>query len=647
MYQHGLRKGRALHCDVRWDFGFYVVPVRGLTQLKFTKHFFVASISGAYSVDMMQIPKADSIPIDPEEASFLTTFPAEMRNLIYDLLFKKDKPILLHNAEAFHPKEPSLEEYFNVDDYALGMQNYWKRYEEDVGLDEEFRHNFGDGLNLLSSCRQLYHEASGVLYGQNTFIISGVLSLHDTNEYYAISRSRYDDPTYSPPMYAARWLSSLGSQAELLSEVIIDTDALCLPNCFHSVRGYNILPLSGRASYHLEYQSSNFTEEEMSTIHRTKTLNNLLTALVEKNTFNLRRFDISSWLLQSIEVSKAGTRGFVKFYNPDPPVPPHMQDHRFTRSNFEVSSQGRHMTWAPRTPPKFTDMPPHIMSRIYKFACYNPYGVTFNLDTHTLHGVNMDLFHWGRFVLGNAELASSVSHMNRVTIKATSDRVVTNFNGFGYINHLTLQKSKHRAPKIFEGMINQARTDPEPLTLSLEIYPSHAATLSDVRVDIESIMHLLLKYKLHPKATIKLTLICPSGWQEQTSISIAKLQRQLFLLFSDMISEMKKLTFLKRPSHFLTWELWINGHGKLLNAIYPESSFKYAYRYGNLSEAEIDVLGSRRSIDLIHPQTNRRYPNDLLSAWKLLRNMHWPEWEERSLRLEQLIPPYEEESDDD
>ncbi|KAI1508562.1 hypothetical protein L13192_07210 [Pyrenophora tritici-repentis] len=191
---------------------------------------------------MMQIPKADSVPMDAEEASFLTTLPAEMRSSIYELLFKKDKPILLHNAAAFHPEEPSQLQWPHTDDaYSQNMREYWESYEEDAGLDEEFRHNFGDGLALLSSCRQLYHEASGVLYGHNSFIISRAVIRHDETDTY--DTSIYEHQEYLPPIHAAHCLSNLGSQAELLRKVIIDTDTLCPVKCDYSSEVYNILPL--------------------------------------------------------------------------------------------------------------------------------------------------------------------------------------------------------------------------------------------------------------------------------------------------------------------------------------------------------------------------------------------------------------------
>lgn len=79
-------------------------------------------------------------------------------------------------------------------------------------------HSLQQGLPLLRACRQIHHEASGVLYRSNTFIIS-----------------RPDDPhtlwdvdlQIQRLEYALSWLSRLGSQQSRPTEVLIDASAMC------------------------------------------------------------------------------------------------------------------------------------------------------------------------------------------------------------------------------------------------------------------------------------------------------------------------------------------------------------------------------------------------------------------------------------
>jgi hypothetical protein len=47
------------------------------------------------------IPKTTSGPANPNQPSFLMTLPPEIRNRIYELLFKRDEPVLLHDGEAY------------------------------------------------------------------------------------------------------------------------------------------------------------------------------------------------------------------------------------------------------------------------------------------------------------------------------------------------------------------------------------------------------------------------------------------------------------------------------------------------------------------------------------------------------------------
>ena len=607
----------------------------------------------------MQTPRTASSPANPGKASFLTILPAEMRNLIYELLFKKDEPVLLHNSKAFHPKEPTQLEWPHAEDYSRHKKDYFESYERDAGLDEEFSHNFCNGINLLLTCHQLHDEASGVLYAQNTFIISRVLDRHDFTDKYG--PLEYNNSEYFPPMYAARWLSSLGSQVGLLQKVIIDIDAMCPLHCACSMKEYNILPLmrfiwsnpigknvvtfgqTGRILDHTRFQPPDLPEEEICPVHRANTLNNLLAVFVDKDTLRLRRFHTFNRLLQSIEIPNASGEGYVTFKSPY--HPPYTLGQHFT-----VSPQGRHVEWAPRKRPKFTNLPPEIVSRIYEFACYNPDGITFDLDTYTAHGLNIGLFHWTRSVRSNTDLASNVAHVNHVTIRATSNTVITNFNDFGHLPSLLYKPWAGHRPGLFEYMIIQASTDCKPLTVSLEINAPHAATLSEVRINIDKLMILIQEYECHPNATLKVTLTCPSGWKGETSISIAKLQRQLFLLLSDMISEMRKtpLTTETIPAFRLSpREIWIDGHGKPVNVSYPDTGISCAFRHDHLTQTELEVLGLHRSIALIRTDSQLRNPSSLRITWNALRMIHWPEWKERSANLDGMILPEEHDASEE
>jgi hypothetical protein len=57
------------------------------------------------------IPKTISAPADPNAPSFLTTLQPEIRMRVYEVLFKRDERVLVHNAAAYHTEALPASEY--------------------------------------------------------------------------------------------------------------------------------------------------------------------------------------------------------------------------------------------------------------------------------------------------------------------------------------------------------------------------------------------------------------------------------------------------------------------------------------------------------------------------------------------------------
>ena len=132
---------------------------------------------------------------------FSLHYPPEIRNKVYGYLFKREDSVLLHNADAFHLPCRDLE------DYHTGLQQYYDACEAEIGTDEEFWPDLHQGLGLLLSCRQVYQEASGILYGGNTFVFSRILTRHD----YRIG-TIHKHQEYLQVNYAGQWLTIIGPQ---------------------------------------------------------------------------------------------------------------------------------------------------------------------------------------------------------------------------------------------------------------------------------------------------------------------------------------------------------------------------------------------------------------------------------------------------
>jgi hypothetical protein len=87
--------------------------------------------------------------------------------------------VLLHNAKAFHLKPPLRSEYIVDAHYQDAYERFNRLSSECEGADDDFLHNFP--VALFYSCRQIYHEATGILYGMNTFNFSRVDHCHDNS----------------------------------------------------------------------------------------------------------------------------------------------------------------------------------------------------------------------------------------------------------------------------------------------------------------------------------------------------------------------------------------------------------------------------------------------------------------------------------
>jgi hypothetical protein len=117
----------------------------------------------------MQIPKRMSSPANPSKPWFLDR-PAEIRNAIYEFLFKREDPVLHHNAKAYHI-EPPHDKYKQYHDYNLSeLEGFDDEYEKEIGQDQFFIHGFQLVTPFLLTCGQVYSEAVGYLYGGNSFV---------------------------------------------------------------------------------------------------------------------------------------------------------------------------------------------------------------------------------------------------------------------------------------------------------------------------------------------------------------------------------------------------------------------------------------------------------------------------------------------
>lgn len=100
---------------------------------------------------IIEITQSTSQPADQDAPSFLTTLPAEIRNAVYNILFKHDGPIEIMDRKEQRKYPAWIEEgwysdYSDEEDAELEAASYLMRK----------THDLDQGINLLRTCRQIY-----------------------------------------------------------------------------------------------------------------------------------------------------------------------------------------------------------------------------------------------------------------------------------------------------------------------------------------------------------------------------------------------------------------------------------------------------------------------------------------------------------
>ena len=265
----------------------------------------------------MTTPTTLSIPRTTSSAattgpSFLTTFLTEVRNAIDRHLFKREDPVLIRKRELVELTAPVLRG--DSRRFARRLQEYRDLCDAESKADDDFNHGLQYCISLLRTCRQEYHEAVGVLYSENTFVVTRPLHEHD-----------YQTSGYHQIDHTPVWLSGLGSRQQMLRKIVIDADAMCPLECDLSPScDYDVLPLlrflwsypefidvvkfehTGRnLPGHSNGTSADEDEEDLvdgETRGLAQYLNGVLYTLAKSDALQLRRYAYSDRLLESVYI---------------------------------------------------------------------------------------------------------------------------------------------------------------------------------------------------------------------------------------------------------------------------------------------------------------------------------------------------------
>jgi hypothetical protein len=595
----------------------------------------------------MQIPKQMSSPADPTKPSFLDR-PAEIRNAIYEILFKRDESILLHNAQAYHampPKEsPNAE---NANYYLAALKFFDEEYEREISQDRAFVHGVELVTPFLLTCRQVYSEAIGYLYGQNTFVFSRPLYRHDETD--EENLCRYDIYAYLPLVYAAQWLNSLGSQLCLLTRVHIDANAFCPDHCDKSNEVLPMLPLlrllwkHPKLAWVVTFSQREPTSDEQAyassishpsgdfSVDRSEKLHKILTALNVEDALQIKGYAHSDRLVTHVDVYSCLTAGRVQFVGGRYGI-------HASGSDFEISDEGA-LTWIEgyRPPLHIYSFGSTTLRRIAELSLYSADEISFNLDTRTFYGMSLAFNQVSKFT---RSLLPSVPRHTNVTLKMTTAQVETDFDDFGTLNDLVHQpRTKPHwwqdPSNVFRNIITDRLNSHLSTTIVLNFDIATSTSLDEVRINVKSLLPIVTMPTFPSQARIRFALNCPWGdqvHQEEAIVVLEDLQKRLFLLLSDLLKQWPTNVPTTRRKQFP--DIWINGRGAIISASYPasatSSAYSVAYRHDRLSRKETQYRGYKMAVmdepdsfvhwaDIYGPLSG----GEVVTCWSKICHLHW------------------------
>jgi hypothetical protein len=550
--------------------------------------------------------------------------------------------VLLHNAKAFHLKPPLRSEYIVDAHYQDAYERFNRLSSECEGADDDFLHKFP--VALFYSCRQIYHEATGILYGKNTFNFSRVDHCHDSNGHYP---RLLDDKEYHPLNYAPIWLSAIGSQVSLLQEISIDLNALCsFSNTQPHISHLDLLPLARFFWTHMDincrlsvsdvcqvsahhsgvdatWPQSAVTYKERC-LHLKNILNNILNAVVLEDVLDLKRFAYSNRLLAQIGIEPTSHEAHILYASPTV-----TKETIFQTFNIEDSGTA----FKPGLVFKHTlqALSRKVRCKILELACLSQGTVELDLDQGKLYGVDLAYFHSSmalRYQFKDLHLPKDYPF----TIKMTSRELVTHVHPSKLLDRE--MASSEADVNIIGRMMKDAFYYHPNVTLWMNFCLETSSTLDEVRINIRELSRPIDGSGLLSGTKLRFTLSRPDesgSYEGDATPCVADLRMRLFLLLSDMIISWPDNV--ARGGKSSLPDIWINGRGIIIKAVYPATKDYPAYsvknRHGELQNEDVHHEGYR----LIETLQSEPYlsikrelwdgGSNIIYLWSNLQHLYW------------------------
>jgi hypothetical protein len=543
---------------------------------------------------LIQIPKVISSPAEPSAPSFLSALPPEIRNGVYEALFKRDRPVLLHDAKIYHKYLSDVEDRSD-----FGAQNDSVNDTQFVNAklhaeDQEFHQGLKNSIALLRTCRQIYHEAAGVLYGSNVYRFPQ-MPQSECCEY----RTQRE--------YAPKWLLSIGNQAALLSQVFIDLEACPTGRHCKRHRPFDMLPFLRLrwACYNFEFTQPASTTFRISAY----VLNNLMVTLGDNDVLNIKRYSDFPRLMSEIYIPEKSEslKGLVMYLAHN--SPPFQE---YIPREFLVHNDGERVHWRPvhSDPPNLLRLPDNIKNSIFSYACTSDTDVVFDLDARKVHGLHINMLHLCHKL--RVQCRSTFWDHNRIFLRTGSMHLCSNYSGYRGLRELASISGFNEKIPGFTGHNSAVAT--------LELVGSSEAKGKNCMIDFKELWHLL------PCGTsgrnIQISRKVPG---DECSVSWDSLQRAFFLFVSEIIEDMLERAAPSGP------EIWLDGRFEEFQAIYPATETAkdrvVTFRPACLDGEKISTLGLYK-IRYLRGElvADDDATKSLIDMWATIRDNYWVGW---------------------
>jgi len=507
------------------------------------------------------ITEGKSTPCDPTAPSFLTTFPAEIRNAVYDALFHVYGGIRLSPSEDFITRS--------------------------TFEDQDVRATLVAGLPLLSTCRQIYQEAATTLYSNNIWIVSRDLDQTEVKD------GSVEHGTMTEATGAVVLLTDLGSRRVMVKKILLDVDRACPIPCEthevhpfpphwitphlepdHAVEMWSLV----RAMAQLPHLTVEFVHPKRQAYYDFHPpngasgtglgvdLDGLNTALqtLKKDVINIGRYGQQ---ISEVYIQRDCSAGIVVFQS-SRRVP--MYDR--TRLGFNISDKGATFAWAnlEREPHHLLGLPDYIQRQIVNEAssvgradsCGSDSAIVWDVDRKISTGVSlicgaicdrlrndfMTMLRWDR----------------RHIIKTSTSELRSDFDDFRTLQESWSEHSYFNSPL-------GRPSDPYPVSLLLEFHVHPEVTLEDIKLNITKLLQLTADCKGRMKVTISINR--GEGFPSSETTTNLYICRALALT---ALSEVG-------PGKWMVWEgfsqdkhhppIWMNGHFEVVEVDLKDRKF--------------------------------------------------------------------------